>query len=224
MRCGRTLFGMLVLAAFAMAAPASATPVTVVLNGEWTQVTDNANVTDGSITVGGSFSVTLTFDDSAADQDPDPSFGGYIFPATTSALSMTTGSYTFNLNSGEEIIFGIDDNSSGQDDFGWFAENFTTNGPLPVGVTTGYGYMNPFILDSTETAHSSDVLTDLAWDVTAYDFPGMYFLIAVEGAGSNKLIELIGDFTQFSVVPEPSMFTLMGFGLAAAYRGTRRRV
>jgi hypothetical protein len=222
MRRVRVLASMLAFLV-AAAAPAYATSVTVVLSGEWSQVTDNATVTNGSISVGGSFSVTLTFDDATVDSDPDPTVGSYLFSAATSDLTLTTGSYTFTLLSGEDIIFGIDDDWSGQDDFGWFAENFATSGPLPLGVTTGYGYMNPFVLDSTQSAHNSDALTNLPWSVAAYDLPSMYFLIAVNGAGTNKFIELVGDFTQFSVLPEPSMLALVAFGCAVLL-GAHRRV
>ena len=223
MRCARLLPWMLALVAVA-AGPAHATSVTVLLTGTWYAVTDNASVTNGSITNGGAFTVTLTYDNSTSDSDPDPTSGGYILPAATSSLTLTSGSYTFTLLATEDIIFGIGDNYFGQDDFGWFAENFTTSGPLPGGVSTGYGYMNPLVYDTTETAHSSDALTGLPWSVGDYDYPndGMYFLIAVVGAGANKYIELSGNFTNFSVLPEPSLLTLAGITGAALFLAHRR--
>ena len=223
MRCARTLLWVLALTALA-AGPAAATSVTVQLSGEWFDVTDNAGVTDGSVTTGDAFTVTLTYDDSTADVDPDPSVGSYLLPGSSSSLTLATGSYMFSLLPSEGIIFAVDDNVSGQDDFGWFAENFTTSGPLPLGISTGYGYMNPLVFDSTQTAHSSDALTGLPWSVAAYDSPnlGMYFLIAVTGAGPNKFIELAGDFTQFSVLPEPSLLTLLGVSSALLLGAARR--
>jgi hypothetical protein len=44
----------------------------------------------------------------------------------------------------------------------------------------------------------------------------------VNGAGANKYIELIGDFTQFSVLPEPSTLALVGFGCALLLRARGR--
>jgi hypothetical protein len=198
--------------------------VTVLLSGEWNAVTDNASVTDGSITTGGAFTVTLTYDDATADINPDPTVGDYLLPAATSFLTLATGSYTFTLPATEGIIFSVGDSYFGQDDFGWFAENFTTSGPLPGGVSTGYGYMNPYLFDTTETAHSSDALTGLPWSVADYYSPnnGMNFLIAVNGAGADKYIELFGDFTQFSVLPEPSLLTLAGVACAALIVARRR--
>jgi len=225
----RARFLLWVLAFVALAAgPVSATSVTVLLSGNWGtdpgDVVDNANVTDGSITTGGAFTVTLTYDDATPDIDPDPTSGGYLLPAATSSLSLTTGSYTFTLLASEGIIFGVGDSYFGQDDFGWFAENFTTSGPLPGGVSTGYGYMNPYLFDTTETAHSSDALTGLPWSVADYYSPnnGMYFLIAVNGAGANKYIELSGNFTQFNVLPEPSLLVLTGIACAALLATHRR--
>ena len=224
MRCARKLLWILALTALA-AGPAAATSVTVLLSGTWDSVTDNAGVTDGSVTAGDAFTVTLTYDDATADIDSDPNVGSYLLPGSSSSLTLATGSYTFSLLANEGIIFGVDDDVAGQDDFGWFAENFATSGPLPLGISTGYGYMNPLVFDSTQTAHSSDDLTALPWSIADYDSPnlGMYFLIAVTGAGPNKFIELTGDFTQFSVLPEPSLPTLMGLGsmliLGAARRG-----
>lgn len=223
MRRGRRLLLALALAAFA-AAPASAASVTVLLSGTWSFVDDTAGVTDGSITPGGSFTVTLTYDDATADSDPDPTSGGYLLSAATSDLTLSTGSYTFSLPATEGVVFGIGDSFfPGQDDFGWFAENFTTSGPLPLGVGTGYGYMNPFAYDTTETAHSSDALTDLPWDASAYDSSDeMYFLIAVTGAGAGQQLELIGDFTDFAVLPEPSLAGLAVAGAAALLLAARR--
>jgi hypothetical protein len=221
----RARFPLWVLAFVAFAAgPSYATSVTVLLSGEWYAVTDNASVTDGSITTGDTFTVTLTYDDATADINPDPTLGDYLLPAATSSLALTTGSYTFTLLASEGIIFSVGDSYFGQDDFGWFAENFTTSGPLPGGVSTGYGYMNPLVFDITETAHSSDALTGLPWSVADYYSPnqGMNFLIAVNGAGPNKYIELSGDFTQFSVLPEPSALILAGLGCATVLVRRRR--
>jgi hypothetical protein len=217
----RVVFLAFCLAALGLAAPARATTVTVALTGEWFAVTDNASVTNGSIAVGGSFTVTLGYDDATLDIDPDPTIGSYLMTGAT--LTLETGDYTFTMLPTSTVIFGIDDNVNGQDLLGWFADYYTTSGPLVAGASTGYGYMNPFIPDSTQTAHISDDLTDLPWSVAAYDSPnlGMYFLIEVLGKGPNKKIELFGDFTEFQVLPEPSALALGAFALLALARALR---
>jgi hypothetical protein len=218
MRRARHLLWTLALTAFAAAPAAHATSVTVQLSGEWFQVTDNANVSGGSIAVGVPFTVTLTYDDSAADSNSDPTLGDYLLPGATSSLLLETGGFTFTLGASQNIIFSVGDGYIGQDDFVWFGENFSTSGPLPAGITTGYGYMSPNVADSTATAHASDDLTNLPWDVSAYNSPnlGMYFLIAVNGAGAGKFIELFGDFTGFTVLPEPTSVLVLLVVLAIA--------
>ncbi|MGH7289271.1 MAG: hypothetical protein ACREI8_14765 [Myxococcota bacterium] len=196
------------LAALGLAPPARATTVTVALTGEWFAVTDNANVTNGSIAVGGAFTVTLSYDDATADSDPSANTGAYFVPGASGSLTLETGDYTFTLLASETILIGIDDNVSGDDLLGLFAENFATSGPLIAGASTGYGYTNPTLFDSSQTAHSSDDLTDLPWAIDAYDAPGIYFFIEVLGKGPSKYIELTGEFTNLAVLPEPSMLAL----------------
>jgi hypothetical protein len=223
MRRALHLLWILTLATFAAPPVAHATSVTVQLSGEWFQVTDNGGVTDGSIDVGGSFTVTLTFDDATPDGDASAATGFYLLPGASTDLTLSTGNYSFTLLASESVELVIDNNVSSQDALILFAENFVTTGPLPGGVATGYGYTNPFIVDSTETAHSSDDLTDLPWSASVYDSPnnGMYFLIAVNGAGPNKFIELMGDFTSFTVLPEPTGLLLLGMAVAIAIRARR---
>jgi hypothetical protein len=220
MRRARHLLWTLVLAALTAAPAAHATSVTVLLSGEWFQVTDNGNATGGAIAVGVPFTVTLTYDDAAGDVNSDPTLGDYVLSGGSSSLALATGGFTFTLGFSESIIFSVGDGYFGQDDFVWFAENFTTSGPLPLGITTGYGYMSPNVADSTATAHTSDDLADLPWNVSAYNSPnlGMYFLIAVNGAGPGKFIELFGDFTQFTLLPEPSSLLLLVLGALAIAR------
>ena len=221
MRCARTLLWVLALTALA-AGPAAATSVTVQISGTWDSVTDNAAVTNGSITVGGAFSATLVFDDAAADLDASANVGDYLLPAASTDLVLGTGSYTFSLLSTSPISFGIDDNVGGQDGFGFFAEHFTTSGPLSSGASTGYGYANPALFDNSQTAHSSDDLTALPWDASAYDNTNFYFLIEVLGKGSNKFIELSGPITELSVLPEPSMVVLVALSATALALAVRR--
>jgi hypothetical protein len=185
-------------------------------------VVDNASVTNGTIVVGGSFTATLVFDDATPDTDASPNVGDYLLPAASTDLVLATGSYTFSLLSTSSISFGIDDNVGGQDGFGFFTEYFSTSGPLAAGASTGYGYANPALFDNSQTAHSSDDLTALPWDASAYDNTNFYFLIAVLGKGPNKFIELSGAITELSVLPEPSMLALVALA-ASALAFTPRR-
>jgi hypothetical protein len=213
MRRALLLLWGLAVAALA-AGPANATSVTVQISGTWDTVVDNAAVTNGSISVSTAFLATLVFDDTTADTNPSANVGDYFFSAAASDLVLATGDYAFALISSSPISFGIDNNVAGQDGFGLFAEHFTTSGPLSAGASTGYGYANPALFDSTATAHSSDELTALPWDATAYNNTSFYFLIEVLGKGSNKFIELSGPITQLSVLPEPSIAPLVALAFA----------
>lgn len=204
------------------AAPSHATSVTVVIAGAWDSVVDNASVTNGTLAVGGVFSATFVYDDAASDLNPTANVGDYLLPATTTDLVLSSGSYTFSLLSTSPVSLGIDNNVGGQDGFGFFAEYFTTSGPLAAGASTGYGYANPALFDNSQTAHSSDDLTGLPWDASAYDNASFYFLIAVVGKGANKYIELSGTITSLTVLPEPSFVTLSVIGLSALLFAHRR--
>ncbi len=214
MRRARILLWALALAVAAVS-PAHATSVTVVISGTWDSVIDNASVTNGSLVVGGGFTATLVFDDAAADLDPSANVGDYLLPAATTDLVLSSGSYAFTLLSTSSVSLGIDNNVGGQDGFGFFAEHFTTSGPLVSGASTGYGYANPALFDNSQTAHSSDDLTALPWDASAYDNTNFYFLIAVLGKGSNRFIELSGTITGLAVLPEPSSWALLALAGAA---------
>jgi hypothetical protein len=205
---------MLSLVVVAAASPALATSVTVQISGTWDSVIDNASVLDGSVTVGGSFTATLVYDDAASDLNADPGIGEYDIPAGSSDLSLSTGNYSFTPGSGLGIAID-DDNAFGEDVVFLFAESYVTSGPLPLGVSTGgTSFANPTLTDTSGTAHGSDDLTALPWSTTSYDLMSFYFFTGVLGAGANKKIELQGTITGLAVLPEPSTLMLVGLGLA----------
>jgi hypothetical protein len=189
--------------------------VTVQFTGTWDSVVDNGSATNGSLVVGGSFVATLTFDDATPDSNGTANVGDYLLPAASTDLVLSTGDYSFTLLSSSPVSFGIEDNVGGQDGFGFFAEYFSTSGPLASGASTGYGYANPGLFDNSQTAHSSDDLTALPWNASLYDNTNFYFLIEVLGKGAGKFIELSGPVSQLSVLPEPSIAILMLVGLLA---------
>jgi hypothetical protein len=200
--------------ALAIAPAANATSVTVQMTGTWDSVVDNANVTSGSIAAGVGFTVTLTYDDATPDDNPaDSTIGDYVLPALTSDFTLQTGGFTFSLLPAENIILSIGDGYLGKDDLNVFAQHFST-----VGITTGDSNSSVTLVDSTETAHGSDTLTDLPWSISAYDSPnlGMYFLIEVLGAGPNKKIEAFGELTGLQALPEPGGLVLVAFACGLA--------
>ena len=210
MRRARILLSM--LTCFALATPALATPVTVLITGTWDAVTDDANVLDTSVVVGGSFTATLVYDDSVSDSNSDPDVGDYDISAANSDLSLTTGNYSFVPASGLGISIERD-NDFGEDVVFLFAETYTGSGPLPPGITfAGTRFANPVLTDTTGTALSSDDLTDVPWSIGAYDFPTFLFVMNLAGTEEpGQFIQLDGTITGLEV-PEPSTLFL---GLAA---------
>jgi len=219
----RALLLLSLLAAAALAAgSAYATSVTVQITGTWDDVVDTANVANSTLAVGGSFTATLVYDDATPDGNPgNPSIGQYLFSPGSSDVVLESGDYTFSLASTSMIDFGVTNNLAGQDGFGFLAEYFTTSGPLSAG-STGYGYANPALFDSTATAQSSDALTALPWEATEYNNKSFYFIIEVLGVGSGQYIELSGDIEQLNVLPEPSFIALIAVAFGACARIRRR--
>ena len=106
---------LLLLVSLGLAVQAGAVPVTVQLTGTWDSVLDTAGVLDGSIVVGGSWTATLVYDDSAPDLSPSPTTGSYSIPAAAFDLTFTSGSYSFSLSASESGEISIDDGVSGSD-------------------------------------------------------------------------------------------------------------
>jgi hypothetical protein len=215
MRRVRILALLLACSALAAATPALATSVTVQISGTWSSVTDSAGVLDGSVTVGGSFTATLVYDDATLDSDPSVEFGGYDVPAMTSDLSVVTGNYSFSPGSGVGI--GVEnDNAFGEDWIFLFAENYVGTGPFPVGVGTGAtAYANPTLVDFSASAHGSDALVGLNWNLGNYDDASFYLFVEITGQGPLEFLEFQGTITDIQVLPEPSMLCLTALALAA---------
>jgi hypothetical protein len=221
MRRACALLWVLLLVVAAMS-PAYATSVTVQITGTWDSVTDSASVLDGSITVGGSFTATLTYDDAVLDSDPSSEFGAYDTAAASSDLSVVTGNFSFSPASGVGI--GVEnDNAFGEDWIYLYAENYVGTGPFPVGVGTGAtAYANPTLTDYSGTAHSSDALVGLNWDLADYDYAFFYLFVEITGAGPLQYVEFQGTITDIEVLPEPTALTLAGVACAALLVARRR--
>jgi hypothetical protein len=110
-----------------------------------------------------------------------------------------------------------DDNAFAEDVVFLFAETYSSTGPFAPGTGTGgTSFSNPVLTDTSATALSSVALTDVSWDVSAYDLPSFYFFTGVTGAGPGDFIELSGTITGLAVLPEPSGLLLGAIGLLGA--------
>ena len=208
------------------AGSASATTVTIVMTGQLTIVDDSNSVTDGSLSVGVPYTLTMVYDDTAIDSDSDPTSGTYLMPGATSSYSITVGNYTFDaagvLNIG--LLDGFFDPS--EDTLGWYVDQFSITGTLDPGVSVGpVTYSNPALYDYTGAALTSDQLTSANWNRSAYASDDQAFWLFVEvldpSTTVRDYIELNGTIANIVVsMPEPSLAPLLlaGLGAIAALR------
>jgi hypothetical protein len=90
-------------------------------------------------------------------------------------------------------------------------------------VATGAtAYVDVTLTDYTATAHGSDALAGLNWDLADFDDSFFYAFIEVTGAGPLQYVEFQGTIDSIVSLPEPSLLALLGFGAAAAV-ATRTR-
>ena len=200
---------------------ASATPVTVVMTGHLTLADDSNSVTDGSIALGAAYTLTMVYDDSVADSDPDPTFGAYLVPASMSSYSVSVGNYVFDA-AGVLILDLLDGfYQPTEDQVAWFVDKFSITGVLDPGVSVGpVTYSNPSLYDYTGVALSSDRLTAANWNRSAYAPDNQAFWLFVEVLDPRTTvrdyIELNGTIEQIVVVlPEPAVALLLLCSLAA---------
>ncbi len=202
---------------------ASASTVTVVMTGTWDSVVDTASVLDGSITVGGSFTATFTYDDSVPDCESFVGIGCFLLNENLGSLSFATGNYLF-VDQGVSLNgVATEDSVQGIDLVGLFFDRYLLTGSLPSGVALmPLAYANPTLSDYSETALTSDRLTDVPWDASLFD-TNFYFFGPISGRGAQDYIELNGVITSLNVVPEPATSVLAAVALAGAMLRRRLR-
>jgi hypothetical protein len=183
--------------------------VTVVMTGDLTGVADSNSATDGSLVAGLPFVLTVTYDDSVSDSDPDPLFGTFLIPAARASYSIVVGNYQFEsaslLNIG--LLDGYFDPS--EDTLSWFADQFSSSGALDPGVSFGnFGYSNTALNNFDGRALSSDRLSGLVWDRSRYAPDSEAFYLFVETldprTAGQDFLELSGTLEFMAVVAEPS--------------------
>jgi hypothetical protein len=161
--------------------PASAATVTVVMTGELTAIDDSNDVTDGSLVIGVPYVLTMVYDDSIPDQDPDLLAGHYVVPAGSAAYAVSVGNYSFE--SASVLDFGLFDGffDPSEDSLGWFADQFTSTGALDPGAAFGlFGYSSTQLTDYTGTALASDSLVAANWNRNSYAPDANAFYLFVE--------------------------------------------
>lgn len=205
------------LVAAALPASASATPVTILLNGTWDYVDDTGGVVAGAVSLGTPYTANFTYDDAASDQNPVPGEGNYDVGALPFSFTLSTGGLAFSWVSGGfaeiDLINGVDDSLSVD------ARGLSGGPGLPP---IGFSYLLASFDDSTGSALSSATLVGLAWDLSDWNSRDMALFFDVDDGDLLTYVDLGGTVDGLTVVPEPGSLALLAGG-ALALAGWRRR-
>jgi hypothetical protein len=193
----------LLLAALIPVPRMRAASATVQLSGTWTTVNDTALVLDGSIATGSNFVATLVYDDTTTNANTGSiaAFAGtYLVAPDRSDFSITSGHYSFTLPGTELVEIDVDHlYSSFPDEIILYAEGYVLNGPLPGGVSGGFGYANPQLQNYAKNALTDNSLTGVPWSLSSWPSTDFYLFIGINGAGSGQYVELDGTIDR--IVP-----------------------
>ncbi len=207
-----------VLAASFVARPAAAATVSVLMSGVWNVFNDTGNQLDASVGLGSSFTLTFTYDDLTPDTDPDPEFGVYDFAAGAYTLTFTTGNYVFSVASTSPALLGITSSPSGDliglQAFGWVA-----SGPGSPVFPDPATHLNAGALALPTSTFASDALVGLPWSSLA----GVLNVSFFGSENGVDFVELSGEPSTITTVPEPGTALLLAAGITALATGARRR-
>jgi len=138
------------------------------------------------------------------------------------ASSFATGPFTITYAPGGSADITVD--AFGSDEVILFAQGAFVGSPnLPA--FTAVSYTNPGFTDASGTALSSDLLSGVPWQSSAWDDAYMYLILDDDDGTQATYVELAGTITSMTVVPEPTSFGLVAAGaiaLALRARGRAR--
>jgi hypothetical protein len=201
-------FALAGLLAIGLTSAASAATIEIQYTGTVLIVNSNG-VPNTGLVDGAPFTATLRFDPAAADTNPDPLVGDYVFAAPPFEYSLEVAGYRFEAGSiavrartnfGTVHFTGSGTTVSGQ--------------PVPPPVQTDFRLS----YETDGAPLPSDDLEDQSYALDGWLFKEV-FVFADFGGGST--IFLIGNLETATIVPEPSTLLLVAGGLAAL--GARRR-
>ena len=216
---GGWAFVGLLLVALAPVPRTHGASATIQLFGTWTSVDDTAAVLDGSIAVGSNFVATLIYDNATTNANTGPSAafaGTYLAAPDESDFGITSGNYSFTLPTGELAEIDVDHlYSSFPDEIILYAEGYVLNGPLPGGVSGGFGYVNPSLQNYANNALANNSLIDVPWAIASWPSTDFYLFIGINGAGAGQYVELDGTIDRIvrHTLPRFTAITVNGADL-----------
>jgi hypothetical protein len=171
---------------------ARAALITVYFTGKVTSIDDPATVlTDYQ--VGDFVRGSYTYESGAFDVDPDPTLGNYGTSIPPGAFSITIGSVT-TVHVGTEVVIMVF-NTDLEDTFLLYS-NFVVPPPCAMGASA----IN--LMDTSQTAHSSDALPSAPPLLSSYNIRFGQFQIA---CGQMGISELLFEISSMTVVPVPTV-------------------
>ena len=210
-------FAFALLLALGLPLAAAASPVTVLISGTWDTVDDAGNELGGTVTPGGAFTATLSYDDTAPITYSDPITANYDVGALPFSYVLVTGGFTFAWAGGFTSLDLLD--SSYDTVAGYFEDLSGTPGLPPFGLS----YASLSLDDPSGAALSSTALAALPWSLASWPSADAGIFFDVLDGNPLTYVELAGTITSLTVVPEPATSGLLAGGLALLAAGARRR-
>jgi hypothetical protein len=201
------------------AAPCAAAPVTFSFTGSVTETTFVPNDPfAGAIGIGAAFSGSYTFDTTAADSNPFPTNGSYMWFGAPYQFTATIGGFTFSTSD----VLSVNVANGAADQYSALA---CAGGPFCFASTWAL-----FLEDLDGTAFAGDALPSSAPLLSAFETA----LFTYSGVVDDNQVRIVGQLGSLvcsagcdpvgTPVPEPGTLVLVGTALAALRRRRRQGV
>jgi len=187
-----------------------ATPITFAYQGTVTSVAalDPSNPFPVEPAFGTPFSGTFTFDSSAADGIPaDASTGSYTSSGAPYNLTLSLGGLNFVFDA---VNIGV---TNGYSEFGFGSDEYL------FGSTEADATFSAGLVDFTGALFSTD-----AQPLIAFPLTGLFSRVLFTDIIDDNQVEIAGEITSLTTVPEPTTILLMGAGVAGILRRRHRTI
>jgi hypothetical protein len=190
--------------------------ITISIEAVVTGVTDNDNLLEGKVTIGGTITGTYTYDTSTPDTNPISFIGGYSHSSSQCGVTLIIGELDFSTNTNDtNFRVTIVDNSPDipGDGYSWHSYN---NNDLDNDVQVDSIYWQ--IIDNTGTALYSTALPTTAPILSNWQYDN--HLTITGGTGGippcyEKTFSIGAEVTSAVLIPEPMSLLFFGFGFLA---------
>jgi hypothetical protein len=187
--------------------------ITISIEAVVTGVTDNDNLLEGKVTIGGTITGTYTYDTSTLDTNPLSGTGNYWYYVPPCGITLTIEDFVFGTNFGNvEFVIGITDTVQGVPGDAYWLHNYNnlqlSNNVEVDAISWQLNDYGGIALTSTALPTTAPVLSD--WGYNTLSISG--------GIGGippcyEKTFGIGANVVSAVLVPEPISLYLFGFGL-----------